>query len=135
MSRYSIHAFARSLSIASAASILYIGAAAAAAPQTDFQRQVSTVVAGNFASHSSLPASRTGGDSTGSRVDAQQFARRLLMGWSASHPASARSARSATQWRGPSPSGVTQQDSSARVDVQSTVQRFLLGGKAARGAS
>ena len=124
MSRQIINPFSRSLSIASAALLIHIGSAAAAAPQNDFQRQVSAVLAGTGATHSSLRADSARDEATGTKIDAQEFARQLLLGWSASHPARA---GSATQSGSTSASGVSGQDSSAQEDIQSSVQRFLRG--------
>lgn len=128
MSRNITNGFARSLSAASAALLIHVGAAAAAAPQSDFQRQVSAVLAGNIAGHAPLRAS-SGRDAhpTDSKVDTQRFAQQLLLGWSVSHPLRA---GSATQSRSP----IIPQDSPAQGDIQAMVQHFLLGQTAARGA-
>lgn len=123
MSRQITNAFGRSLSIASVALLIQIGSAAAA-PHNDFQRQVSAVLAGTRAMHSALPADSARNGAAGAKADAQQFVQQLLLGWSASHPARA---GSATQSRSSSASDVSQQDSSAETDIQSTVQRFLRG--------
>ena len=117
MSRQITHAFGRSLATASAALLIHIGSAAAAAPHNDFQSQVSAVVAGTEATHSALRVN----DRTGTKIDAQQFARQLLLGWSTSHPAHADSGSVAAADAGGA------DDSSAQGDIQSTVQRFLLG--------
>lgn len=128
MSRNITNGFARSLTVASAALLIHVGAAAAAAPQSDFQRQVSAVLAGNIASHSPLRArSRRDADPSGSKVDTQQFAQQLLLGWSASHPVRA---GSATQSRSP----IIRQDAPAQGDIQGMVQHLLLGQTQARGA-
>jgi len=124
MSRQITNAFGRSRAIASAALLIHIGSAAAAAPQNDFQRQVSAVLAGTGATHSALRAPSVRDGAAGTKVDAQQFARQLLLGWSTSHPAGARSAaRSKTT----DASDVSSEDSSSQEDIQSTVQRFLRG--------
>ena len=120
MSRQTTNAFGRSLALASATLLLHIGSAAAAAPQDDFQSQVSAVLAGTGATHSALRAN----DATGTKVDAQEFARQLLLGWSTTHPARAGSAARSESARA---SDVSDQDSSAQEDIQSTVQRFLRG--------
>ena len=132
MSRNIIHAFARSLPIASAALLINIGTAAAATPHSDFQRQVSAVLAGNIASHASPQGNSTRNEAARSQVDAQQFAGQLLQGWSMSHPART---ESAIRSRGPAAADVIRQASPAQEDVQSMVQRFLLGRTAARNAS
>lgn len=132
MSRPITRTFARSLSIASATLLIHLGTAAAATPQNDFQRQVSAVLAGSLASRSSRHANSTREELTGSQDDAQAFARRLLQGWSLSHPGRT---LSAAQSRNPTAPGVTRQGSAARTDIQSTVRRFLLGQAAAGNAS
>jgi hypothetical protein len=124
MSRQITHAFGRSLAIASAALLIHIGSAAAAAPQNDFQRQVSAVLAGTAATPSALRADSARAEATGTRTDAQQFARQLLLGWSASHPAHA---GSAAQRVSTAASDVSDAQSSTQEDIQSTVQRFLRG--------
>jgi hypothetical protein len=132
MSRQITSAFARSLSIASATLLVHLGTAAAATAQADFQHGVSAMLAGKIASHSSLHANSTRGELTGSKDDAQEFARQLLRGWSVSHP---RRALSAAQSRSPTAPDVTRQRPAAQTDIQSAVQRFLLGQAAARNAS
>ena len=132
MSRQIASAFARSLSIASATLLIHLGTAGAATPQSDFQHQVSAVLAGKIASHSSLRANSMRDELTGSRDDTQEFARQLLRGWSVSHPARA---LSAAQSRNPTAPDVTRQGPAAQTDIQSMVQRFLLGQAAARNAS
>jgi|SRR5215469_4929861 len=121
MSRNIIKSFARSLPIASAALLINIGSAAAATPQSDFQSQVSAVLAGNVVTHAALQSNSTGNEAASSQVDAQQFARQLLQGWSVSHPVHGGSA--------------TQSQSAAQEDIQRTVQRFLTGQQTARDAS
>ncbi len=124
MSRHITNAFGRSLAIASTALLIHIGSAAAAAPQNDFQRQVSAVLAGTGATHSALRAPSARDGAAGTKVDAQQFARQLLLGWSTSHPARA---GSAAQSKSTAASDVSGDDSSGQEDIQSTVQRFLRG--------
>jgi len=124
MSRQITNAFGRSLAIASTALLLHIGSAAAAAPQNDFQRQVSAVLAGTGAAHSTLRADSARDEATGTKVDAQQFARELLLGWSTSHPARV---GSAAQSESTDASDVSGGDSSSQEDIQRTVQRFLRG--------
>ena len=132
MSRKIITASARSLPLAAAALLIHIGAAAAATPPSDFQRQVSAVLAGNIATHATQADSTRDGTS-GTKADAQEFARQLLSGWSVSHPGRA---RSATESRRQTTAAVTRQASPARDDFQIMVQRFLQGEKAAaRSAS
>jgi hypothetical protein len=124
MSRQITNAFGRSLAIASTALLLHIGSAAAAAPQHDFQRQVSAVLAGTGATHSALRANSARDAATGTKGDAQQFARQLLLGWSTSHPARAGSAMQSASTEAAAVGG---EDSSTQEDIQSTVQRFLRG--------
>lgn len=124
MSRQITNAFGRSLAIASTALLLHIGSAAAAAPQNDFQSQVSAVLAGTAATHSALQANSARDEATGTKVDAQQFARQLLLGWSTSHPARA---GSPAQSERTDASDVSGEDSSTQEDIQSSVQRFLRG--------
>ncbi|HEV2442540.1 MAG TPA: hypothetical protein VGT07_08445 [Steroidobacteraceae bacterium] len=132
MSRQITSTFARSLSIASATLLIHLGTAAAATPHSDFQQQVSAVLAGKIASHSSLHANSTREELTGSQDDAQEFARQLLRGWSVSHPGRT---LSAAQSRNQTAPDVTRRGPAARTDIQSTVQRLLLGLTAARNAS
>lgn len=132
MSRKSINASARSLPIAAAALLIHIGAAAAATPHSDFQHEVSAVLAGNVVTHSSLQASSRREETSATQTDAQQFVRQLLSGWSVSHPGRP---RSVTQSRSRS-ADVSRGESPAQGDMQSMVRQFLLGGKsAARTAS
>ena len=132
MSRKITRASARSLPLAAAALLIHIGTAAAAGAQNDFQRQVSAVLAGNIATHATQ-ANSTREETSGTKADAQEFARQLLLGWSVSHPGRA---RSATESRSRTAAALTRRASPARDDFQSTVQRFLQGQKsAARSAS
>jgi hypothetical protein len=124
MSRQITNAFGRSLAIASAALLIHIGSAAAAAPQNDFQREVSAVLAGTGVTHSALQANSARAEATGTKVDAQQFARQLLLGWSTSHTARA---GSAAQSESADASDVSGEGSLSQGDIQSTVQRFLRG--------
>lgn len=124
MSRQITNTLGRSLAIASAALLIHIGSAAAAAPRNDFQSQVSAVLAGTSTAHATLRADAARDEATGTKIDAQQFARQLLLGWSASHPARADSAAPAGDT---SAAAVGDQDSSAHGDLQSTVQHFLRG--------
>jgi hypothetical protein len=124
MSRQITNAFGRSLAIASAALLIHIGSATAAAPQNDFQRQVSAVLAGTGATHSALQANPARAEATGTKIDAQQFARQLLLGWSTSHAARK---GLAAQSESADASDVSGEDSLSEGDIQSTVQRFLRG--------
>lgn len=124
MSRQITNAFVRSLSIASATLLVHIGSATAAAPQGDFQSQVSAVLAGTGATHSASRANSAADETTGTKVDAQQFARQLLLGWSASHPARADSVALSGSTGAADVGG---EHSSAQDDIQSTVQHFLRG--------
>jgi hypothetical protein len=124
MSRQITNAFVRSLSIASAMLLVHIGSAAAAAPQGDFQSQVSAVLAGTGATHSALPATPAAKEATGTKIDTQQFVRQILLGWSTSHPVRAGSVAASGSTRTASVSG---EDSPAQDDIQSTVQHFLRG--------
>jgi hypothetical protein len=124
MSRKTNNAFVRSLSIASAALLVHIGSAAASAPRSDFQSQVSAVLAGACATHSASTSNSAADAATGTTIDAQQFARQLLLGWSASHPARAGSVAVSGSTR---TAAVSDRDSSAQDDIQSTVQHFLRG--------
>jgi hypothetical protein len=125
MSRQIINSFGRSLAVASAALLIHLGSAAAATPQSDFQSQVSAVLAGNIAGHSSPRTDSARDDATGSKVDAQESVRQLLLGRSASHPGLA---RRATQSQSLTASDVGD-DSAAQEDAQTSVQRFLRGSR------
>jgi hypothetical protein len=82
------------------------------------------VLAGTGATRSALQANPARDEATGTKVDAQQFARQLLLGWSTSHPARA---GSAAQSESTDAADVSAQESSSQGDIQSTVQRFLRG--------
>lgn len=132
MSRKITRASARSLPLAAAALLIHIGSAGAATQPNDFQRQVSAVLAGTIATHAAQ-ANSTRDATSGTKADAQEFARQLLLGWSVSHPGHA---RSATESRSQTAAAVTRQASPAQDDFQSMVQRFLQGQPStARGAS
>jgi hypothetical protein len=125
MSRHITNTFGRSLALASAAALLiHFGSATAAAPQNDFQSQVSAVLAGTAATPPAVRADSARNETTGTKIDAQQFARQLLLGWSATHPARSGSAAQSGETNAADVSGG---DSSAQDDVQSSVQRFLRG--------
>ena len=124
MSRQISNAFVRSLSIASATLLVHVGSVAAAVPRYDFQSQVSAVLAGTAATHSASPANPAADAVTGTKIDAQAFARELLLGWSASHPARGGPVAAAGKT---STAEVSGGDSSAQDDIQSTVQHFLRG--------
>lgn len=131
MSRKITSASTRFLPFA-AALLIHIGTAAAATPPSDFQGQVSAVLAGNIATHAPQANTKRDGMS-GTKADAQEFARQLLSGWSVSHPGRA---RPASESHSQTAAAVTRQESPARADFQSMVQQFLQGAKsAARGAS
>lgn len=124
MSRQITHAFGRSLVLASAALLIGVGSATAATAHDDFQSQVSAVLAGTGAAHSTARADAARSQATDTKIDAQQFARELLLGWSTSHPARA---GGAAQPRDTGAYEVSAEDSSPQDDIQSTVQRFLRG--------
>lgn len=133
MSRQIVDSFSRWPAIASAALVVHIGCAAAAMPQSDFQRQVSAVLAGNIASHSLVRASSLRDEATGSRLDSQQFVRQLLLGGNA---AVSRRASSAAQGASSAPADEIRQDSPAHAQIQIEVQQLLLGvQRAGRGVT
>ena len=93
--------------------MLQIGPAGAAAAQEDFQAQVRALLSGPAVAHSTTAVTRTP-----RTIDAQEFARNLLLGGAAS--------RSASTWAA-TPVSSAGRIVSERTDSQADVRRLLLG--------
>jgi len=63
--------------------LAHTGSAAAASPQSDIQQQVMGNGLPNRESRGAPDSANGGSRDAASRLDAQEFARRLLLGWSA----------------------------------------------------
>lgn len=130
MSMHITQSLSRALPLAAAAFFIQIGSATAASPQVDFQQQVRNVLTGSIATHAIAHFDAGPASAIHSNSGAQEFARQLLLGWSASHVA----ARATKQKVQALASESTQRPQSDE-DFQSTVQEVLLGEHASsRGA-
>ena len=121
----------RALPIAAAMLFLQVGSAAAASPQGDIQEQMREILSGSVATHTIHPSESRSTDVVASDPDAQEFARQLLLGWSASHLENAK----ATKPRLQAAAVASGQTPRSDEDFQSTVRQSLLGARASsRGA-
>ena len=121
----------RALPIAAAALFVQIGSAVAASPRGDIQEQMREVLSGSIATHAIRPSESRSTNVVASDPDAQEFARELLLGWSASHVGHAK----ATKPRLQAAAVASSQTPRADEDFQSTVRQSLLGERASsRGA-
>jgi hypothetical protein len=111
------------LALASAALVIHIGAAAAADSRSDVQQQMKELLTGTTPAHVSAPTAPRVGQVTSPSVDAQDFAKQLLLGTTGSRTGVA----------------VATEHSEARhvtyADMQSAVRLILLGQKQASDAS
>ena len=122
----------RALPIAAAVLFLQIGSAAAASPQGDIQEQMRKILSGSVATHTIHPSESRSTDVVASDPDAQEFARQLLLGWSASHHLGHAKATKPRLQAAAVASGQTPRSDG---DFQSTVRQSLLGARASsRGA-
>lgn len=120
----------RVLPIAAAALFIQIGSAVAATPQGDIQQQMREVLSGSAATHAIARSQSDPTDDVVSNLDAQRFARQLLLGWSISHLG-----RTKTTKQLQASTSESSQKPQADEDFQSTVQQVLLGARASsRGA-
>src|SRR5579875_3766507 len=130
MSIHITESLSRALPIAAAALFLQMGGAVAASPQVDFQQQVRDVLTGSIATHALRHSDADPASAGHSNADAQEFARQLLLGWSASH-VGAQAPKQNVQTAASESAQKPQSDE----DFQSTVQEVLLGAHASsRGA-
>ena len=114
----------RSLAIASAVLLVHGGSAAAANPQGDIQQQVRDFLTGNVAMHSIARPERPAGEALRSNPDAQEFARRLLLGWSACRVGDSQSPK---QRLSPAVPNDSEQGSPEQGDAQAAMRQLLLG--------
>jgi len=114
----------RPLAIAAAVLLVHAGRAAAASPQSDIQQQVMDFLTGNVAIHSIPRAEQPGREASRSSLDAQEFARRLLLGWSISRVGDSQSRK---QSLSPAASNDSEQGSPEQGDAQAAMRRVLLG--------
>jgi len=121
----------RALPIAAAALFMHIGSAAAASPQGDVQQQMRDVLTGSIATHAIARSESDPATTVRSNVDAQAFARQLLLGWSVSQVERA----NATKQKLQAEVSESSQSSRADEDFQSTVRQSIVGERASsRGA-
>ena len=123
----SLHKFLiRPLSLASAALVLHVGAAAAADSGGDIQQQVRAMLTGSTVSTArSEPRDE---QATTSTVDSQEFARRLLLGTSAAHVRNTEAIELPESAGVPGESkGTARARSLSHGDMQAMVRRLLLG--------
>lgn len=121
----------RALPLAAAALFIHIGSAAAASPQGDIQQQMRDVLTGSIATHATAHSESDPATAVRSNVDAQAFARQLLLGWSASQGERA----NATKQKLQAEASESSQQSQSDDDFQSTVRQSILGERASsRGA-
>lgn len=116
----------RALPIAAAALIMHIGSAAAASPQGDIQQQMRDVLTGSTATHAIAHSESDPATAVRSNVDAQAFARQLLLGWSVSQVERA----NATKQKLQAEASESSQQSQSDDDFQSTVRQSILGERA-----
>ncbi len=119
------------LTVAAAGLFMQIGGVVAASRPVDFQQQVRKVLSGGIAAHALPDSGADRAKTVGSNSDAQRFAQRLLLGWSAAHvghtPAPKQNLQAEELDGGLKPL--------ADEDFQVTVRRSLLGESvSSRGA-
>ena len=112
-----------SLAVAATMLLAHVGSAAAATPQGEAQQQVIDFLTGNLATHHQIPRTE-GPRDVASRLDAQEFARRLLLGWSACGIGDSKSPK---QHLNPAVSDDSGQSSAEDGDVQAAMRQVLLG--------
>lgn len=123
--------FSRALPIAAVALFVHVGSAAAASPQGDIQQQMREVLTGHIATHAVPHSQSAPATAVHSNVDAQAFARQLLLGWSVSRVGRANTVKQKLQAETSESSQKPQTDE----DFQSTVRQSLFGESASsRGA-
>lgn len=116
MSTRNLKSLGRILTVASAALLIHVGAAAAGNRMPDIQAQMRDVLSGNI--HVAPRTETRRHDAPESSGDTQAFVRRFLQGWSASAGAGTRSAQ---QVRATAAAPAESQD------IQAMVRRQLLG--------
>ena len=119
MTAHTPNSISHALSLISVAALIHVGSAAAASPSGDVQQQMSTLLAGRIATHSTQQSERPDHNTLPPAVEPQEFAKRLLLGVSGSPVGR------------PSESGGSngQQAPLARTDTQATVRKLLLGAR------
>lgn len=121
----------RALPLAAAALFIHIGSAAAASPQGDIQQQMRDVLTGSITTHAIPHSESDPAPAVRSNVDAQAFARQLLLGWSVSQAERV----NATKQKLQAEASESSQSSRADEDFQSTVRQSIVGERASsRGA-
>lgn len=131
MSLHIVKSFSRALPLISAALLIHIGGAVAADAAGDVQQQMRELLAGKIASHSAQPSQGRQDRTVRPTPDAQELARRLLLGVSDS-----RVQGTQAMTRPESAEGVStlQEDSLSHNDAQAMARRLLLGQRNAVAA-
>jgi hypothetical protein len=131
MSLHIVKSFSRPLSLTAVALLIHIGGAVAADAAGDVQQQMRELLAGKIATHSAQPSEGREDKTLRPTADAQELARRLLLGVSDSRV-------QGTQGMTPpeSAEGVStlQEGSLAHNDAQAMARRLLLGQRNAVAA-
>lgn len=130
MSNRITQSLGRALLITAAALFIQIGSAAAATPQGDIQQQMREVLSGSIATRASPRTESGPTDAARSNLDAQEFARQLLLGRSVSIVGNAKTTKQNLQ----ADAFESSRKPRADEDFQSMVRRSLLGERASRGA-
>jgi hypothetical protein len=114
-----VKALRRPLMLASAALVFHTGAAMAASGVGDAQSQARELLGGKAPTHTALPAVRAEGAGSLPRVDAQEQARRLILG-------SRSSGKTSATVRVADISGVVEQRL-APINAQALARHMILG--------
>lgn len=131
MSLQVVKSFSRPLSLIAAALLIHIGGAVAADAAGDVQQQMRALLAGKIATHSAQPSEGREHRTVRPTADAQELARRVLLGVSDS-----RGPGTQAMTRPESAEGVStvQEGSLAHNDAQAMARRLLLGQRNAVAA-
>ena len=126
MSLHIVKSFSRPLALISAALLLHIGGAVAADPAGDVQQQMRELLAGRVVIQSAPPYELHADSAGRPTADAQERARRLLLGVTGVR---IQGTRAMTQSEGVVAPGVfaLRKGSRAHEDVQAQARRLLLG--------
>jgi hypothetical protein len=130
MSLHIVKFFSRPLPLISAALLIHVGSALAADSGGDVQQQMRELLAGSIATHSAQPSQRRGEMTVRHTADAQEGARRLLLGVADNRVHGAQA-----MTRSESAEGVStlRKGLLAPDDVQALARRLLLGPRATGG--
>ena len=133
MSLHIAKSFRGPLSLISAALLIHIGGALAADSAGDVEQQMRELLAGKIATQSAPPSERRDDRGVKPTIDAQEFARRLLLGVTDSRVQGTEAVTRSVNAGSPGES-TAKKRLLVRGDAQATAQRLLLGQRNAAAA-